>query len=88
MREKLERVLDLQRDYDPMPTPAMDERGQLIRHDIPTEMREWSAAQADAAVPYRGRLNVQGRDGTGLRTFVPWVRIHSPELSPSAQNGW
>jgi len=23
-----------------------------------------------------------------LKTFVPWVRIHSPELSPSAQSGW
>lgn len=88
MREMFQSVLDLQSDYDPRPTPAMNERGKLIRNDIPNEMREWPAAQVDAARPFRGRLNVQGRDGTGLKTFVPWVRIHSPELSPSAQNGW
>lgn len=88
MREKLGRVLDLQHDYNPLPSPAMDERGHLIRNEIPDEMRDWEAAQTDAAIPFRGRLNVQGRDGTGLKTFVPWVRIHSPELSPSAQNGW
>jgi hypothetical protein len=51
-------------------------------------MRTWDAAQVGAAEPFKGRLNVQGRDGTGLKTFIPWVRIHSPELSPSAQNGW
>lgn len=83
-----QRVLDLQHAYNPRPTPAMDERGNLIRNEIPLEMREWPAAQVGAARPFRGRLNVQGRDGTGLKTFVPWVRIHSPELSPSAQNGW
>lgn len=66
----------------------MQERGHLIRNVIPNELRTWSAAQPNALLPFRGRLNVQGRDGTGLKTFVPWVRVHSPELSPSAQNGW
>ena len=68
--------------------PAMDRRGKLIRDIIPDELRTWAAAQARASLPFRGRLNVQGRDGTGRKTFVPWVRIHSPELSPSAQKGW
>ena len=66
----------------------MERRGDLIRKIIPKGMRQWRAASAEAVLPFRGRLNVQGRDGTGLKTFVPWVRIHSPELSASAQNGW
>lgn len=81
-------VLQLQSEYSSENTPAMERRGQIIRNLAPAEMREWPAAKNGAALPFKGRLNVQGRDGTGLKTFVPWIRIHSPELSPSAQNGW
>lgn len=88
MRELFAEVLDLQLDFSSENTPNMERRGKLIRNIIPEEMREWSATQVDAAYPFRGRLNVQGRDGTGRKTYVPWVRIHSPELSPSAQKGW
>lgn len=88
MREKFAEVLALQLEHSSLNTPAMVRRGQLIRDEIPSEMRTWPACLTSAALPFRGRLNVQGRDGTGLKTFVPWVRIHSPELSASAQSGW
>lgn len=88
MRELFEAVLDFQHQYSSQNTPEMVARGKLIRNAIPEEMRGWEAAKSAAVLPFKGRLNVQGRDGTGLKTFVPWVRIHSPELSPSAQSGW
>ena len=88
MRNLFEQALDLQLRHSSQNTPEMAERGRLIRDTIPEEMRRWAAARPPAALPFKGRLNVQGRDGTGLKTFVPWVRIHSPELSPSAQKGW
>lgn len=88
MRDKFEQVLDLQLQHSSQNTPEMSERGKLIRDLIPAEMRDWAACQPPAVLPFKGRLNVQGRDGTGLKTFVPWVRIHSPDLSPSAQSGW
>lgn len=88
MRNYFQEVLTLQHDFSSQNTALMQERGDLIRNVIPNELRTWSAAQPNAVLPFRGRLNVQGRDGTGLKTFVPWVRVHSPELSPSAQNGW
>lgn len=88
MRNHFEGVLRLQGEFSSQNTPAMQARGDLIRNVIPNEMRRWRAAQPQALLPFRGRLNVQGRDGTGLKTLVPWVRIHSPELSPSAQSGW
>ena len=88
VREMFGEVLALQLEHSSLNTPAMVRRGQLIRDEIPAEIRNWRAASSNAALPFKGRLNVQGRDGTGLKTFVPWVRIHSPELSPSAQSGW
>lgn len=88
MREHFQEVLELQLEHSSQNTPPMVRRGELIRNIIPEELRSWEAAQASAVLPFKGRLNVQGKDGTGLKTFVPWVRIHSPELSPSPQNGW
>jgi hypothetical protein len=88
MRKLFEHVLDLQLQHSSRNTPEMAERGKLIRDAIPEEIRGWAAARSHAVLPFKGRLNVQGRDGTGLKTFVPWVRIYSPELSPSAQSGW
>lgn len=88
MREWFKEVCTLQLEHSSENTPAMARRGDLIRNVIPVEMRDWPAASSSAVLPFKGRLNVQGRDGTGLKTFVPWVRIHSPELSPSAQSGW
>lgn len=88
MREYFEEVLRLQADFSSQNTPEMQVRGDLIRNVIPEGIRDWRAARPEALLPFRGRLNVQGRDGTGLKTFVPWVRIHSPEFSPSAQAGW
>ena len=88
MRELFEQVLDLQIQHSSQNTPEMVVRGKLIRDVIPEEVRGWAAARSPAVLPFKGRLKVQGRDGTGLKTFVPWVRIHSPELSPSAQSGW
>lgn len=88
MRELFETAMDFQLQHSSQNTPEMIERGKLIRDAIPSEMRGWTALDAAALLPFRGQLNVHGRDGTGLKTFVPWVRIHSPEMSPSAQSGW
>lgn len=66
----------------------MQRRGEIIRNEIPNFLRSSPATGPNNIEPFKGRLNVQGRDGTGKKTFVPWVRVHSPELSPSAQNGW
>lgn len=88
MRELFSEVLALQLEFSSENTPSMARRGDLIRNTIPNELRSWTSTQTGAALPFKGRLNVQGKDGTGRKTFVPWVRVHSPELSPSAQKGW
>ncbi len=88
MRESFIEVLDLQPQFSSENTPEMERRGRIIRSEIPEGLRGWRALSKGAALPFQGRIAVHGRDGTGRKTFIPWVRIHSPELSPSAQNGW
>jgi hypothetical protein len=88
MRELFDTVMELQLKHSSQNTPEMIERGKIIRDTIPAEMRSWPATKSQSILPFRGRLSVQGKDGTGLKTFVPWVRIHSPEMSPSPQKGW
>ena len=88
VREIMQEVLALQLEFSSENTPAMERRGQLVRNVIPEELRQSEAVKGDAVLPFKGRLNVQGKDGTGRKTFVPWIRVHSPELSPSAQKGW
>lgn len=88
MRELFIEVLDFQPQFSSENTPAMERRGQIVRREIPELLRGWKALAKSAALPFQGRTAVHGRDGTGRKTFIPWVRIYSPELSPSAQNGW
>src|SRR5438067_1405364 len=33
-------------------------------------------------------MKVEGRDGTGRKTRVPWVRLYDQRFSPSATEGW
>lgn len=79
MIDVLTRVLELQGAYNSANTDEMEERGILIRTVIPKEI--------EAANISHG-FSVEGRDGTGLKSKVPWVRIYDLEASPSATLGW
>ena len=86
MRELLSRVLELQPAYSSGNTPEMQERGQLIRHGIPAAINA-----AVSSLGFRREFDdiaCQGRDGTGLKNEVPWVRLYSRARSPSATQGW
>jgi len=86
VRAELQRILELQVDFDARATPAMVERGRLIRRDV----ADWLASHA---TPLAGAMRVddffsEGRDGTGLKTRVPWVRLGSRVQSPRATEGF
>jgi hypothetical protein len=88
MQLELERVLQLQTDYSPQNTPEMQERGQLIR----TTATRWLSDQAPLLAEDIG-LEVsdffaQGRDGTGGKTHIPWLRFGSRTHSPNATKGF
>lgn len=88
MIQELKRVAELQLEYSSENTPAMKERGTLIRQDLPELLR----AHLDRLKPSMGRfgeeLSVEGRDGIGRKTSAPWVRLFANSLSPSATTGF
>ena len=57
----------------------MQERGLLIRETIPDAVKAW--------VSHDG-WEVEGSDGAGRKSRVPWVRVYDKGRSPSAQSGW
>ncbi|MGG5889815.1 MrcB family domain-containing protein [Falsiroseomonas sp. HC035] len=88
MKAQLQEIIDLQKQYSANNTPAMQRRGDLIRRVLPAELAISSARLARALGPHGADLNFEGRDGTGKKTFVPWVRFFSASKTTSAQEGW
>lgn len=88
MRESMERVMELQRVRTSESTPAMQERGELVRN----QMSSWVMERADRVTQHlpatAGPLLCQGKDGAGRKSIVPWVRIAGEDLSPKATEGW
>lgn len=88
MQAELERILELQADYSPANTPAMQERGRLIRMTAASRLWDQASSLSRAAGLASDDFMVEGRDGTGLKTRVPWVRFGSRLRSPSATTGF
>src|SRR5689334_21713885 len=88
MKVLIEEVLRLQPEWTHLNTPAMQRRGQLIRREI----RDWLAGRKDQISRRMGRsgrdVEVEGRDGTGSKSEIPWVRFYSEARSPKAHQGW
>ena len=88
MRATLEEILALQRQYSPLNSSAMQRRGVLIRDVLPAKILENSDAITRALGSYGTDLRTQGRDATGRKSQVPWVRIFSQRMSPKPGTGW
>lgn len=88
MRQLFDEVLALQLDYSSSNTPQMQRRGRIIRTELPKELRVLDEKLRKALGPTGKDLKIEGRDGTGRKAEVPWVRFFSESRSPSAQRGW
>lgn len=88
IKEELGSVLALQREYSSDLNEAMIARGQLIRHSLPASLALYSEDMRVGAGLEPGDLLIEGRDGLGRRSLVPWVRFASKNLSPRATLGW
>jgi hypothetical protein len=88
MKDELERIMDLQTLWDHRKTPEMDERGKLVRHAGPDWLRSFADELATAMSIPVDDLLIEGRDGTGPKTEVPWFRFASRTRSPSATMDW
>jgi len=88
IKKQIREVLELQKQYTSKNTPAMKRRGILIRKEIANSLAEnldYFKSKYEIAIE---DLWVQGKDGDGNKAEIPWVRLASKELSPSATKGW
>lgn len=88
MRDKIREIIELQPAWSSENTPAMQRRGVIVRDELPTELSRYSRFLNTELGPEIRDLSFEGRDGTGRKTPIPWVRFYSLSRSPSAQNGW
>lgn len=88
MQEQVEEILKLQTDWTWENTPAMQRRGTLIRSTTAEWLKGQLPALKDAVPSTVDDLRVEGRDGTGRKTEVPWIRVYSESRSDSATLGF
>jgi len=88
MRTQALRVMALQPFWTDKNTVEMQERGTLIRSDIPVWLRSHQTELIQALGKPVLDFIVEGRDGTGRKTEIPWIRFCSESHSPSATEGW
>lgn len=88
LQKAIEEVFPYQEKYSQSNTPEMKARGELIRFKIPQFLER---AVQSGRIPNSKvipDLFIEGSDGKGNKNYVPWVRLASESLSPSARVGW
>lgn len=86
MRNEIAQILLLQEDYSHANTPSMYDRGVLVRHTLPRVLRDALGKLArDGAIE---DFEVEGNDGVGRKTEIPWTRVFSKSRSPHPTSGW
>ncbi|MFT9027240.1 hypothetical protein HK13_07520 [Acetobacter indonesiensis] len=88
MENTLKRICELQPFYSSSNTPKMQERGRLIRSTLVQNLHAREDRLASALGSYGNDFTVDGSDGIGLKTELPWVRFCSKSMSPSATTGF
>jgi hypothetical protein len=88
MQAELQEALDLQHSWTSRRSDAMDRRGRLVRHEIAGWLLDHEGDLSGAVGIPTVEFLAEGRDGTGLKTRVPWTRFSSREESPSATEGF
>ncbi|WOI35000.1 DUF3578 domain-containing protein [Tritonibacter scottomollicae] len=88
MRDTLRRICELQPTYSSENTPAMQERGRLIRQKLVEEIRALRNPLTRALGPFGHDFHVEGSDGIGRKTELAWVRFCSKEMSPRPTDGF
>lgn len=88
LRETLQAVVALQREYSSKLTPAMARRGELVRKNLKIEIMDRRLELASALGAYGDDLDAEGKDGIGQKSLVPWARFFSRRMSPKATQGW
>jgi hypothetical protein len=86
MRDAIQEVLLWQTEYSSKGTEAMNRRGELVKREFADELRQLVPEMSPLVSV--DDLRVQGKDGSGSRTEIPWTRVYTYSRSPSASAGW
>ena len=84
----LTEICRFQTQYASENTEAMQERGRLIRRELPDLLRVLQPALSAELGPFGADLGIGASDGIGRKTEAPWVRIFSREMSPRPTEGF
>lgn len=88
IRKTLKEVLQLQHSYSRSSTDAMTHRGRLVRENIANFLRTEAPGLSSELGINPTDLLIEGKDGIGNKSMVPWVRFATTKRSPSATQGW
>lgn len=88
LNDALRRICELQVQYSSENTPAMNERGVLLRGPVRSELTKLRPLLAPALGEFGGDFEVDASDGIGRKTELPWVRFCSTRMSPRATEGF
>lgn len=88
LRDTLQSIVSLQSAHTSVMSPAMAERGELVRHRLREDILDFRFEISAALGRYGDDLAVEGSDGIGRKALVPWTRYFSRRMSPSATQGW
>lgn len=86
--DALKRVCARQPEYQSGNTVPMQERGALIRHVIPAELRALEPTLRSALADFGNDFDIGASDGIGRKTEAPWVRFFSARMSPTPRDGY
>ena len=82
------RICELQPSYSPTNTSEMQERGRLIRQELPAEVRESESDLRLALGLFGDEFDVGASDGIGRKTEAPWVRFFAKSMAPTPRDGF
>lgn len=88
MSATLLRICELQPSYSSANSPAMQERGSLIRTALAGHLRNRLPQLRGAFDPVFDDIEVSASDGIGRKTEAPWVRLSSKAMSPNPREGF
>jgi len=88
LKTVLKRICELQPSYTSKNTPAMQERGKLIRQSLTSEIKLRSSLITHELGDFGNDFNVSASDGIGRKTEAPWVRFYSERMSPAPTEGY
>lgn len=88
MIDCLRRICELQPSYSSENTPAMQERGHLVRRVLTQELRDFGGELREALGAFGAEFDCDASDGIGRKTEAPWARFFARSMSPTPRDGF